>query len=71
MRFFQRRVEVISKLEANDLSWKDFRARIELNKFNLTLSVVQNVREHVVYEIELGLIEPERYGESQFFGRTG
>ena len=66
----QRRVNVAAKVEPNYLARQNFRARTELNKLDLAFGIVQNFRECVVYEIELGLIEPEGYGESQFFGRA-
>ena len=71
MRFGQRRVNVVSEFEPNDLPRQNFRTRTELDKFNLTFSVVQNFRECVVHEIQLRLIEPEGYGKCQFFGRSG
>ena len=52
------------------MSRQNFRARTELNKLNLTVSVVQNLRECVVHEIDLRLIESECHRERQFFGRT-
>ena len=69
--FGLRRVNVAAKVEPNYLARQNFLARTELNKLDLAFSIGQNFRECVVYKIELGLIEPKRYGESQFFGRAG
>ena len=69
--FSQRRVNIVAKLEPNYLARQNFGSRTELNKLNLAFNIVQDFREYVVHEIELGLIEPKSYGEFQFFSRTG
>src|SRR4029077_16194042 len=70
LRFGQLKIDIGAELESDHLPRQNVQARTELNKFNLVLRVVENLRERLVHELELGAIETKRDREFQFFRRA-